>query len=421
MAWMPARINNPPSWQRNLRALWFAELVAIIGFAFVMPILPLYVRELGVEGEREVRIWSGVIFSAQAVTMAIFGPIWGAVSDRYGRKLMVERAMFAGSVIMTLMGLVQTPQQLVLLRALQGCLTGTVTAATALVASSAPTGQAGYALGTLQMAVYVGASAGPLVGGVVADTLGYRSAFFITGALLLSAAVGVLVFVKEPPQGDASEKADSATRARGTVTLYQRVLNHLTPVLSSTPLLAVLAVRLVVRLASRVPRPIMPLFVEAISPPHTRVATLTGLISGANALGAAVGGRQLGQLGDRIGHRTVLVVCALGSAVFYAPQSFVQRSVWLIALQAAAGLAMGGVLASVSASLASLSPAGREGIVYGVDASVVSVANAIGPLTGSFLAVSLGLRVPFLSAAVVFGLGGILAMRLLPKPQHLRS
>jgi len=420
MPWMPARTDNPPSWQRNLRALWFAELVAIIGFAFVMPILPLYVRELGVEGEREVRIWSGVIFSAQAVTMAIFGPIWGALSDRYGRKLMVERAMFAGSVIMTLMGVVQTPQQLVLLRALQGCLTGTVTAATALVASSAPTSQLGYALGTLQMAVYVGASAGPLVGGVVADTLGYRAAFFITGALLLSAAVAVLVFVKEPPQADASQ-ADSATGARGTTTLYQRMLNHLAPVLSSAPLLAVLAVRLVVRLASRVPRPTMPLFVEAISPPHTRVATLTGLISGANALGAAVGGRQLGQLGDRVGHRAVLVVCALGSAVFYAPQSVVQRSVWLIPLQAAAGLAMGGVLASVSASLASLSPAGREGIVYGVDASVVSIANAIGPLTGSFLAASLGLRVPFLAAAVVFGLGGVLAMRLLPKPQHLSS
>ncbi|MGD2103572.1 MAG: hypothetical protein PVJ55_00465 [Anaerolineae bacterium] len=61
---MSVASDNPTPWQRNLRAIWFAELVAIVGFAIVIPILPLYVKELGVQGERQVRIWSGVIFSA---------------------------------------------------------------------------------------------------------------------------------------------------------------------------------------------------------------------------------------------------------------------------------------------------------------------------------------------------------------------
>ncbi len=411
---MSTTSDTPPSWQQNLRAIWFAELVAIVGFAIVIPILPLYVRELGVQGERQVRIWSGVIFSAQAVTMAIFGPIWGALSDRYGRKVMVERAMFGGSLIMTFMGLAQSPQQLALLRAVQGALTGTVTAATALVATSAPSDRAGYALGTLQMAIYVGASAGPLVGGVVADTLGYRAAFFVTGGLLLIAALGVLVFVKEPDQTDPAPD-DPTTSPDEEVTLGRRVLNHLAPVLTSAPLLTVLGVRLVMRFASCLPRPTLPLFVETIAPPDTRVATLTGLITGANALGGAIGGRQLGQLGDRVGYRLILAICALGSVICYAPQSMVERSMWLIPLQAGAGLAMGGILASISASLAALAPKGREGIVYGVDASVVSVANAIGPMMGSSLAAWLGLRAPFLAAAVVFVLGGIAALRLLPR------
>jgi DHA1 family multidrug resistance protein-like MFS transporter len=413
---MSTTSDTSPSWQRNLRAIWFAELVAIVGFAIVIPILPLYVRELGVQGERQVRIWSGVIFSAQAVTMAIFGPIWGALSDRYGRKVMVERAMFGGSLIMTLMGLAQSPQQLALLRAVQGALTGTVTAATALVATSAPSDRAGYALGTLQMAIYVGASAGPLVGGVVADTLGYRAAFFVTGGLLLIATLGVLVFVREPDQTDLAPD-DPTTSTDEEATLGRRVLNHLAPVLTSAPLLTVLGVRLVMRFASRLSRPTLPLFVETIAPPDTRVATLTGLITGANALGGAIGGRQLGQLGDRVGYRLILATCALGSVICYAPQSMVERSIWLIPLQAGAGLAMGGILASISASLAALAPEGREGIVYGVDASVVSVANAIGPMMGSSLAAWLGLRAPFLAAAVVFVMGGIAAFRLLPKPR----
>mgnify|MGYP006288474257 CR=1 FL=1 len=413
---MPRTSERPVSWQQNLRAIWFAELIAIIGFAVVIPILPLYVRELGVQGEREVRIWSGVIFSAQAVTMAIFGPIWGAISDRYGRKLMVERAMFAGSIVMTLMGLARSPQQLALLRALQGCLTGTTTAATALVASSAPSERAGYALGTLQMAIYVGASAGPLVGGVVADTFSYRSAFFVTGALILVAALGVLIFVQEP---SSSKEIRSQARESedGQSTLIQRSWRHLAPVLASAPLVAVLGVRLAMRLASRLPRPTLPLFVESLAPPGTRIATMTGLISGASALAAAVGGRQLGQLGDRVGYRSVMAACALGSVLCYLPQSMVEHAWWLIPLQAGTGLAMGGIVASISASLAALSPEGREGIVYGVDASVVSIANAIGPMTGSALAAWLGLRTPFLAAAVVFAAGGIVALHLLPSPR----
>jgi DHA1 family multidrug resistance protein-like MFS transporter len=83
-------------------------------------------------------------------------------------------------------------------------------------------------------------------------------------------------------------------------------------------------------------------------------------------------------------------------------------------LQAGTGLAMGGILTSVSASLAQVAPKGQEGMVYGVEATVVAVANAIGPMAGSVLAAWLGMRVPFLVAAGVFGLAGGVAGRLIP-------
>jgi DHA1 family multidrug resistance protein-like MFS transporter len=413
---MSAIRDHSAPWQQNLRAIWFAELVAIAAFTIVIPILPLYVKELGIEGERQASIWAGAIVSAHGVTMAFFGPVWGAVGDRYGRKIMVERAMVAGSILTVLMGLVRTPQQLVLLRALQGCFTGTVAAATALVATSTPVERAGYALGTLQMAVFVGASAGPLVGGVVADTLGYRAAFFVTGALLFTAAIGVLLFVKEPARDDPAPNSATAGDEEGP--MGRRALKQLGLVLSSGPLLAVMGVRLAMRLAARLTMPTLPLFVETIAPSNTRVATMTGLISGAHAVGGAIGGRQLGELGDRIGYRSILGMCALASVLCYVPQSLVGRSVWLIPLQTAAGVAMGGMLASLSALLASLAPRGREGLVYGVDASIVSTANAVGPMAGSALAAWIGLRTPFLAAAVVFGIGGLAALRIFAKPRQ---
>jgi DHA1 family multidrug resistance protein-like MFS transporter len=404
-------INPPTSWKRNLAVIWFTELVAIVGFTVVSPLLPLYVGRLGVQDERQVAIWAGAIFSGHAVAMSIFGPIWGALSDRFGRKPMVERAMFGGAVLIALMGLAQNVQQLVILRTLQGALTGTITAANALVAASAPRERAGSALGALQMAVYLGASVGPLVGGSVADSFGYRMAFYVTGTLLFLAGVGVLFFVREDFE---PEMAHETTAEGGNPGLHRRLWIHLSPVLGSAPLLSVIGVRLLMRLGARLTGPVLPLFIQSIVPPDARVASITGVISGVSAGAGAVGALGLGRLGDRMGYRPILVTCAASSAVSYFLQSFVSSSGALLALQAVSGLAMGGILASVSASLARLSPEGQEGIVYGVDASIVSLANAVGPMTGSAVAAWAGLRVPFLVAATTFGLAGAAAARLIP-------
>ncbi|HDQ73672.1 MAG TPA: MFS transporter [Chloroflexi bacterium] len=399
------------SWKRNLLVIWFAELIAVAGFTIVIPLLPLYVRDLGVQGERDVRIWAGIIFSAHAVTMAIFGPIWGALGDRYGRKMMVQRAMFGGAVVIGLMGLAQSVQQLALLRAVQGALTGTVTAANALVATTAPRERSGYALGALQMAIYTGASVGPLIGGVVTDTWGFRATFGITSALLFLAALGVMFFAREAFEPvKTTGKAKTSTQ---TKSWFQRAWRYLSPVLNSSSLLAVMGIHLLMRLGVRLLGPVLPLFIESISAPDARVASTVGMISGVNAAAAALGALGLGRLGDRVGYRSILIGSAVASLLCYAPQAFVNSPMGLIPLQAGAGIAMGGCLAALNAMLAQLSPEGQEGIVYGLDASVVSIANAIGPMTGSLFAAWISLRAPFLIASGVFGAASVITARLM--------
>jgi DHA1 family multidrug resistance protein-like MFS transporter len=388
------------TWQRNLYALWIAELVAIAGFNVGLPFMPYYVQALGVKELEQVEFWSGMLFASQGITMAVFSPIWGSVADRYGRKLMVERAMFSGAVLMGAMGFVQNVQQLMVLRALQGCLTGTIAAATTLVASSAPRERAGQALGLLQMAVYSGSSAGPLLGGLVADHWGYRAAFVITGSLLFLAGVMVAVFVHEefePPQGEPGSQT-------GDFWLGVKA------VLRSRALLAVLGIELMMRLGTRLIGPMLPLFVQTLAPGETRVASLAGLITGLGAATSAVGAVLLGRASDRLGYRTVLATCALGMAVVYIPQFFVTTPVQLLVLQAAAGAAMGGGLAAIGAMLANLAPEGRQGVVYGLDWSVVSVANGLGPMTGAAVAIGLGLRALFLFAAGFYGLAALAVM-----------
>jgi DHA1 family multidrug resistance protein-like MFS transporter len=396
------------TWKRNLYVIWVAELVAIAGFAVIFPFIPYYVQELGITELHEVELWSGVVIAAQSVTMAIFAPIWGSVADRYGRKLMVQRAMFGGAVVIGAMGFVQNVQQLVFLRVIQGMLTGTVPAATTLVASSAPRDRSGYALGLLQMAVWTGASIGPLVGGVLADTWGYRVAFLVTGSMLFLAGLTVWRFVEEdftPPTRDESDPESGFWYGLKLVVQNRSILSLFT-------------IRAVVRMATRLMGPILPLFIQSLVPPTARIASITGLISGVRAATGAIGAVTLGRASDKLGYRRVLLACSAAVALIYIPHFFVTNPWQLLVLQGTLGLVMSGVLASISALLANLAPEGRQGAVYGVDASVVAMANAVGPMLGATVAATLGLRAPFMLAAGLFFLATVMAWFLVPKAEQ---
>lgn len=395
------------TWKRNLYVIWVAELVAIAGFAVVLPFLPYYVQELGITQLHQVELWSGVLFAVHAVTMAIFAPIWGSLADRFGRRLMVERAMFGGAVVLAAMGFAQNVQQLTVLRAIQGMLTGTIPAATTLVASSAPRERSGYALGLLQTAVWTGVSVGPLLGGVVADTWGYRTAFLLTGGLLFLAGLTVWRFVEEdfqPPTRDSASPENGFWYGLKLVVRDRR-------------LVSLFSVRLLVQSAVRTMGPVLPLFIQSLVPTSTRIASLTGLITSVSGATSAVGALTLGRASDRLGYRRVLLACTALAAALYAPQFFVTSPWQLLVLQGGVGLVMSGVLTSHAALMANLAPEGHQGAVYGVDASVVATSNALGPMLAATVAATIGLRAPFLLTAGALALTTVLVWALVPRPE----
>ena len=166
--------------------MFVSQFISALGFSIVFPFIPLYVKWLGTNTSLSTEFLSGMVYSGQALTMMIAAPFWGLIADRYGRKLMVQRAAFGGAIIILGMGFVRSAEELVLLRAIQGLVTGMVSAASALVASLAPRHRTGYAMGILQLGFWSGLAIGPLAGGILSDLFGYRNTFIITSALLAS-------------------------------------------------------------------------------------------------------------------------------------------------------------------------------------------------------------------------------------------
>lgn len=317
---------------------------------------------------------------------------------------MVERAMLGGALVMAAMAFVQNVPQLVLLRAIQGALTGTVPAATTLVAATVPRQRYGYAMGLLQTAVYGGVSVGPILGGVVADTVGVRPSFLVTGALLAMAGLIVHLFVHE----DAKPRGEDHGGTKG----FQ--WHQLRMVFGSHALASALGIGIAVRTGARMLTPILPLFVQSLVPEGRDVATTTGLIMGVSGVGSTLGALGLGRISDVVGFRLVLILSTLAAASAYFPQSFVTEAWQLFILQAGTGVALGGTVATLSAVLANLAPEEAPGVVFGVDSSGMALSNAVGPLAGAALAARLGLRSVFLCTGVILSLTGLGVTRVVP-------
>jgi DHA1 family multidrug resistance protein-like MFS transporter len=389
-----------PQWRMTLYAIWVAQLFAMIGFAFVMPFIPFYLRDLGVRDEGMLRIWSGLMVTGSGLVMSVAAPVWGWVADHYGRKAMVQRAMFGGAVILSLMGLARNVYQLFGLRAVQGAITGTVAASVALVSSVTPRAFLGYSLGLMQMAVFVGGSLGPLLGGVVADRYGYRVPFLVTGALLLCGGLLVLFGARERfRRPTAEERASVSSR----------------DILRSPGVPGLLMVFLLMNLSGSFVGPIFPLFVEEVLKRPGRAASETGIILAATGVSSAAASVLVGRMSDRLGHKKVLVLCTALAGLLCFPQGMARSVGQLLWLRVLFGFGAGGMIPAMNAMVASTVPRDRIGRAYGFVTMASSVGWATGPALGGLAASAFGLRAPFVI------MGGLLVAMSVVTGKSLRE
>mgnify|MGYP006291655843 CR=1 FL=1 len=391
-------MTQDTAWKKTVYVLVCVHLLTASGFSFVTPFLPLYVKTLGSNLGGSVALWSGLIFSAPAITMMVMAPVWGFVADRHGRKLMLVRSTVAGAVLLTCMGFVRSAEELFVLRLLQGLFTGNIAASNALVAATIPKKHAGVSFGMLRTASWVGLGLGPLFGGVIGDTVGFRQSFFVTGGVLAVASMGVLFVLKEkfvPPSGG---------HRRGFFSAYRFVLR--------TPgLRRIYSISFLHHLAKSSITPIVPLFLIALDG-GAGVATVAGILFGLRAFAGAASAPFVGRVGDRVGHGRVLLLAAVGMTLLYLPQPFVQDSWQLIVLQFLSGFLAVGIIPGIGALLSGYLPEGTSGATFGLESSIGACARSLGPLIGAGVAACLGYRWVFVWVGLVYGMVVVLSLPL---------
>lgn len=344
-----------------------------------MPFLPYYIQEIGVTTPEAVKWYTGVLNAVPAMTMAVMSPIWGMISDRYGRKLMILRAMGAGVLIIGLIGMVTNMWQLLVLRALQGIFTGTVTAALAFVASNTPRKNLSFAIGFLSSSTFLGYAIGPIVGGMVAEWFGYRISFFVGAVLMLLAFFLVKILVVEDPSSFGQIKI----KQKQTVVWYKRF---------SPALLMLMFVLLINRVTRTVFTPYIPIYVSEIVTPGMSATKWTGYINGFAGFSTALAAIIISRLADRYNKRRMMFVLAL---VTLGLSLLVVNTSELLPFTLLYGImffTIGGIEPIAMAMTAEMTPSENRGTLFGFQGLLGSIGMVLSPMFGAWISVAFGVQ-----------------------------
>jgi DHA1 family multidrug resistance protein-like MFS transporter len=373
-------------WRRNLYILWVIEFAAFTGLSLILPFLPLYVRELGVTDVADVTRWSGLLLAGPFMVSFIATPLWGTLGDRYGQKLMVVRALFGSAVCYVGMAMAGNVYALFGGRLALGGISGFLAAGMALVSVTVPDGERGYALGLLQSVVPAAGLIGPLVGGVLADLIGYRAIFYVVSGICLTGGIVAAATLKEVRAMGQDRVGVKVRDNVGVAWRHADLWRSLVAIVASQVFIASL-------------QPIFVLYVEQLGVEGRLLSTTTGVLYAATGVTSLVAAPWWGRRGDRVGYRGVLTISLLGSAALLLLQGLVTGVAQLFILRLLYGGFVAGVLPPLLGYISAASPADRRGGLMGLSSSAIMLGNLFGPLMGGYIGAHAGLRAVFFVSA----------------------
>ena len=371
------------TWKRTVYISLVCVFCTAFGVSQLAPILPLYFHDLGVQTPEAMSLWSGLATGATYIIVCLAAPFWGRVADKKGRKITLIRSSFGMALCNVLIAFQTTPEGVVLIRLVQGLVSGFYSASITLIASESPIERTGWALGLLASANLAGSLIGPLLGGYIADTVGIRNDFIIVGALMGLSGVLATIFIHENyvPQPNPEK-------------LSIRKLKEQIPEFNSIVALCVASFIYAICIMSL--QPVISVYIKGIVPSDTEnLAFIAGAVFSAMGIAQLMSSSPLGKLVDKIGPRKVLVVSLIYVGILNIPQAYVSDVYQLAIIRFLQGFGLGGMLPALNTYLSSKTPREFTGQVFSYNQSCLFFGYFLGSVGGASLMAWLGFTTLF--------------------------
>ena len=378
------------TWKRTVYISLLCVFCTSFGVSQLAPILPLYFHDLGVKTPEAMSLWSGLATGATYLIVCLAAPFWGRVADKKGRKITLIRSSFGMALCNLLLAFQTTPEGVVLIRLVQGLVSGFYTATITLIASETPLERTGWALGLLASANLTGSLIGPLIGGYLADIIGIRNDFILVGILMSIAGVLATVFIHENYQPKANVEKLTLSKLKEKIPEF----NSIVALCIASFIYAICIMSL---------QPVISIYIKGIVPSNTgNVAFIAGAVFSAMGIAQLISSSPLGKLVDKIGPRKVLMVSLIYVGILNIPQAYVSDVYQLAIIRFLQGFGLGGMLPALNTYLSSKTPREFTGQVFSYNQSSLFLGYFLGSIGGASLMAWLGFTTLFWASGGLF-------------------
>jgi len=388
--------------QTGMVAVWILTIgmsLLAICYTMIIPFLPVYLLELGVEQE-QLAIWSGLSFSISFFIAAIMAPVWGRLADQHGKKLMAIRAGILIGLSYLWSAFVQDEYQFLLVRAFQGFANGFMPAAMTMVSLSVPKERVGTAMGIFQMGLVLGNTVGPLTGGLTELAVGMRPVFMVAGITLFIVTAAIAIFVKEPQMESETPVKTTSFSEDLQAAKQNKVLLH------------ILGLYFLVQAVMLMLQPIVAIYVGELKGSMEGAAMLAGsILSGGGVMGMIMT-NVWAAYGQRRGYFRVISYGLMGTGTVLLLQSLPFGLWWFGALQLLIGVFIVGIFPSLGSAMTVNTDPSVRGRVFGLATTYQQLGNMIGPLFASIVATYWGTSYVFLVAGIGMMIIGYLVLKI---------
>lgn len=388
------------NWKRivyTMAAIQIGTGISIIG---VVAFIPLFLTsELGVTDPGEAAFWAGLISGVTPFFVAIAAPFWSMQADRRGPRFALSMILFILGVVIAWMYFTRSPVELLILRMIQGMSGGFVAVGMSLVMNVTPKKQLTWAMGVFQASMVMGVMFGPLVGGMIADTLGYRMPFVIFCALSFLCLVAVRLMV---PRQIGLEQARKKEPFMKQLSYFMK-----NPVVRLMVMLQFLCNCGMTGIG-----PILPLYIkEMMGGDAMAVATIVGIIIFVAGATSVTSSLNVSRLAARISMPKILIFASLVTGVNFILQ-YLMPEVWTLGfMRGLTGFSLGMIMPLANTILAQAVPAEKRTMVVGFSTSFALMGNVAGPMASGAIAMQWGYGMVFWSMAFCFFLAACVIYR----------